>query len=55
MVAVYVTKSITYLNQITSFNGLSQELSPATLLTGNIGPDFNKINVLNFGDYVQVH
>ena len=55
MVTGCVTKSINDLNQLQSFNGLSQELSPETLITGDVGLDFNKINAMNFGDYVQVH
>merc|ERR1719203_847214 len=34
-------------------NGLSQEISPTTLVTGDPPPSFNEICKLKFGDYVQ--
>ena len=55
MVSGCVVKTIKDLNQLPSPNGLSDELSPSTLITGLPGPDFNHINELNFGDYVQAY
>ena len=55
MVEGYVVKSAKDLNQLPSFNGISQNLRPSTLLTDDVRPDFNRINSLNFGNYVQVH
>ena len=43
------------LNQLPSLNGISHELSPNTLLTGDPSPYFSKLSTLNFGDYAQVH
>ena len=40
------------INQLPSNNGLSNTLSPSTLITGEPTPDFNNIIKLNFGDYV---
>ena len=36
-------------------NGVSQTISPGTMIGGKHPPDYNKITKLNFGDYVQVH
>ena len=36
-------------------NGVSDELSPVTLITGEATEDYEEIMKLNFGDYVQVH
>ena len=55
MVKGCVVKSFKDLNQLSSLNQISQDLSPSTLITGNMCPDFNRINALNFGDYIQVH
>ena len=43
-----------WLNAFPSKNGVSDTISPGTLLTG-IVPDFNKHYKLNFGSYVQTH
>ena len=55
MVTGCVVKAVKDLNQLPSQSGISQELSPSTLITGDVCPDFKRINALNFGDYVQVH
>jgi len=36
-------------------NGVSQELSPQTLITGLPPPDYNEIVKLNFGDCIQTY
>ena len=48
--AMHTLKSI---NQLPSYNGLSRNLSPSTLVTGAAPPDFNAVTQLNFGDYVH--
>ena len=53
MVAGCVVKAVKDLNQLPSQSGISQELSPSTLITGDACPDFKRINALNFGDYVH--
>ena len=55
MVSGCVIKTIKDLNQLPSPNGLSENLSPSTLITGVPGPDFNRVSELNFGDYVQAY
>ena len=55
MVTRCVIKSVKDLNGLPSLNSISQKLSPITLLTGDSSQDFNKVNVLNFGDCAQVH
>ena len=55
MVMGCVTKSIKGSNQLPSTNGLSKEISPSTMITGKLGPDYNQICKLNFGDYVQAY
>ncbi len=44
-----------YLNIFPGKNGLSEYMSPATLILGESCPDYNLITKLKFGDYVQVH
>ena len=46
-----VIKHIEDLNSLPSLKGMSQELIPCMLLTGDLSLDFNKVNALNFGDY----
>ena len=36
-------------------NGVSQTISPGTMIGGKHPPDYSKITKLDFGDYVQVH
>ena len=55
MVVGCVTKLAKDLNQLPSFNGISKISSPSTLITGDACPDFRRITMLNFGEYVQVH
>ena len=49
--AVYTTKM---LNNLPCENGLSDTLSPATLITGKPPPSYKKITKLKFGDYVEI-
>ena len=55
MVKGCVIKSIKDLNQLPPLDGISKELSPDTLITGRPPPNFNEVNKLNFGDYVQAY
>ena len=41
-------------NNLPLNDGISEIHSPATLITGRIMPEFDKLKGLNFGDYVQV-
>ena len=52
MVARCVTKSVKNLSQLPSTDGLSSGLRPNTLVTDWSDPDFKRVNLLNFGDYV---
>ena len=47
---MYVLKQV---NHLPSRSGLSQDLSPATLITGEPTPSYKEITKLKFGDYVQ--
>ena len=49
--AVYTTKM---LNNLPCENGLSDTLSPATLITGTPPPSYKEITWLKFGDYVEI-
>ena len=42
-------------NSLPAANGVSQTLSPETLITGLPPPDYNELIKLNFGDYVQTY
>ena len=55
MVVRFVIKYIKDLNKSLPLNGISKELSPGVLLTGDSSPDFNRMNALNFGDHAQSH
>ena len=48
-----VTDVICCLNQFPWKNGISIDMSPATLVTGHQMPDYNLMR-LEFGSYVQV-
>ena len=50
-----VTHSVKSLNQVPADNGISEDQSPATLVTGAPSPDYRHISKLNFGDYVLAH
>ena len=54
MVSGCVTKSTLDLNALPDEDGLSKDVSPATLITGRQCADYKEISRLNFGDYVQV-
>ena len=53
MIVELVGQAIRNLNQFPIKDGISNTLSPLTLMTGAPKPDFNKIK-LEFGQYVQV-
>jgi len=52
MVAGAAMHALISINQVPSPNGLSDTLSPSTLITGEPTPDYHNIIRLNFGDYV---
>jgi hypothetical protein len=53
MVAHIVKNAVTCLNQFPWKHGISQTMSPDTIMTGKPPPDFTKMR-LEFGSYVQV-
>ena len=55
MVCGCVIKSVKELNAEIVDNGISDELSPGTLITSRVNPNYKEIQALNFGDYVQLH
>ena len=55
MVIGCITHSVKCLNQLPADNGISDDQSPATLVTGAPRPDYQHISKLNFGDYVSAH
>ena len=56
---VLVTGCVTYnikcLNGLPADDGISETMSPNTLVTGAQCPDYGELVKLHFGDYVQVH
>jgi hypothetical protein len=54
MVNELVKHSVTCLNQIPADDGVSDTLSPNTIMTGKPNPDYNYMT-LEFGMYVQVY
>ena len=55
MARVCVMKRVKDRNQSPPNNGISNELSPNTLVTGRPSPDFEQVVKLNFGDYVHAY
>ena len=55
MVTGCVVKAIKDLNQIPALDGISDDISPDTMITGRSDPNFNKIMKFDFGDYVQAY
>ena len=55
MVIGCVIHSVKCLNQLPADNGISEDQSPATLVTGAPSLDYKEITKLNFGDYVLAH
>jgi len=53
MVWEIVFNSAKALNQFPAQNGISDTLSPLTILTGRPNPDYNDLK-LEFGSYAQV-
>ena len=53
MVTGCVVKSVKDLNQLPPNDGISQDISPDTIIIGRPAPNFKEVNKLNFGDYVQ--
>jgi hypothetical protein len=54
MVCELVKHSVLCLNQIQADDGVSDTLSPNTIITGNPNPDYNQLK-LEFGTYVQIY
>ena len=55
MIKGSITKRVKDLNQLPSNSGISNTLSPSTLITGKPSPGFLEVITLNFRDYVQVY
>ena len=55
MVAGCIAKSTLDLNDLPTEDGISKDMSPATLIIGRQRADFVKVNKLSFCDYVQAH
>ena len=55
MVCGCIVKVIKDLNIEVAEDGLSNVLSPGTLITGRVNPSYKEIQALNIGDYVQAH
>ena len=55
MIAGCIRNVINKLNQLPAENGISDELSPSTLITGEGRMDYNDVKDLEFGDYVQAY
>jgi hypothetical protein len=53
MVKELAKHAIQCLNHFPWKNGISQDMSPHTILTGKPTPDYNNMQI-EFGDYVQV-
>jgi hypothetical protein len=54
LVREVVRHSVTCLNQIPADNGVSDTMSPNTIMTGRPNPDYN-LMTLEFGSYVQIY
>ena len=50
-----VTYNIKRLNNLPADDGVSDTMSPNTLITGAPGIEYKELTKLQFGDYVQVH
>ena len=55
LVTVCVNCNIKRLNNLPADDGISDTMSPNTLVTGAHNLDYNELVKLQFGDYVQVH
>ena len=55
MVCSCVVKSVKDFNIEVADDGISDELSPGTLITGRVNPSYEEIQALNFGYYLQAH
>jgi hypothetical protein len=53
MIQAFVYHAAKGLNQFPAKNGISDTLSPLTIMTGRANPDYNDLK-LEFGSYVQV-
>jgi hypothetical protein len=53
MVREIVKHSVTCLNQLPANDGLSEHLSPLSIMTGKSNPDFNHMRI-EFGSYAQI-
>lgn len=55
MVIACVIYVIKCLNEVPDDNGISDSISPGTLISGVPGQSYKEIMKINFGDYVQVY
>ena len=55
MVSGCVKKAIIDLNIVPSIDGLSENISLATMITGRVCPEYGELCKLNFGEYVQAY
>ena len=55
MVGGCVKRYIIDLNMIPAIDGLSENISPATMITGRACPEYSELCKLNFGDYVHAY
>ena len=53
MVSGLTIKVVQGLNELPSDSGVSDELSPQTLVMGSPSPSYSELTELNYGDYVQ--
>jgi Reverse transcriptase (RNA-dependent DNA polymerase) len=53
MIVELVRRAVKCLNQFPAFDGISDTISPFTMMTGKPNPDYTQIT-LDFGSYVQV-
>ena len=55
MIIGVVSKAQKDLNNISAENGLSETLSPSSIIKDTPGPDYNIVTELNYGDYIIAH
>ena len=55
MIIGCVVSLVTYLNKGIAHDGISDTISPGTLITGRVNPSYKEIHSLIFRDYVQAH
>ena len=55
MVCVVIIKAVKDLDNEIPSDGLSDRITPGSLVSGREAPSYDEIMQLNFGAYVQVH